>query len=253
MLGAIIGDIIGSRFEFGGKNLSNFKLFTSECSFTDDTICTIAIAEALTTNMDYKECLLKWCKKYPYPMGGYGSRLNKWLGSTDNKPYDSWGNGSAMRVSPIGWAFDSLAKTEKEAERSAKPTHSHPEGIKGAKCVAMLIYKLRKREILKEEIADWVNKMFEYELPLLENASGVGETCMETVPQAIACFLEANNFENTIRNAIVLGGDTDTTGAIAGAIAEAYYTIPKEIKEQALKYLPFEMKSVIAEFFAKFR
>ncbi|MBQ1884348.1 MAG: ADP-ribosylglycohydrolase family protein [Bacteroidales bacterium] len=253
MLGAIIGDIVGSRFEYGGRNVSNFKLFTPECAFTDDTICTVAIADAIINGAEYSDNLVKWCTKYPFPLGGYGSKLTQWLKSEHQKPYDSWGNGSAMRVSAIGWAFDSEAKTVKEAIKSAKPTHSHPEGIKGAICVANLIYVLRNKQLLKEDVADYVKEHFEYNMPILSEVKGMHDSCMEAVPDAIECFLEAHDFESTIRNAVELGGDTDTTAAIAGSIAEAKYPIPQEMKEQALKYLDNDMKAIIAEFFAKFR
>ena len=253
MLGAIIGDIVGSRYEYGGRNMINFPLFSSECAFTDDTICTVAIADAVINGLDYGENLVKWCKKYPFPFGGYGSRFVNWLNNSEHKPYDSWGNGSAMRVSAIGWAFDSEQKTLKEAAKSAKPTHSHPEGIKGAVCVASLIYKLRNRKIVKEDIPDYVKDEYDYDLPILNEVNKMSDSCMETIPEAIQCFVEADSFENTIRKAVEIGGDTDTTAAIAGSIAEAYYPIPQEIKEKAFKYLPAEIKAVIAEFIAKFR
>ena len=253
MLGAIIGDIVGSRFEYGGRNMPNFKLFTPECAFTDDTICNIAIADAIIKGLDYGENLILWCTKYPYPLGGYGSKFLEWLTSSKHKAYDSWGNGSAMRVSSIGWAFDSESKTEKEAIKSAKPTHSHPEGIKGAVCVATLIFKLRTKKLLKEDIPDYIKEHFEYDLPILSDVKGMNDTCMTTVPQAIQCFMGADCFEKAIRNAVEIGGDTDTTASIAGAIAEAYYPIPQEIKEKALKYLDNDMKAIVAEFFAKFR
>lgn len=253
MLGAIIGDIIGSRFEYGGRNMPNFILFTPECEYTDDTICTVAIADAVINGADYGETLAKWCKKYPFPLGGYGSKLTAWLASPKKKAYDSWGNGSAMRVSAIGWAFDSELKTIKEASKSAKPTHSHPEGIKGAVCVADLIFLLRTKRIAKEDVADLVKERFDYDMPVLSDVKGMHDSCMETVPQAIECFLEAESFESTIRNAVEIGGDTDTTAAIAGSIAEAYYPIPQEIKEKALKYLDNDMKAIVTEFVAKFR
>lgn len=253
MLGAIIGDIVGSRFEYGGRNMPNFKLFTPECTFTDDTICIAAIADAVINGGDYAECLLKWCAKYPFPFGGYGSKFKEWLDNPSHKAYNSWGNGSAMRVSAIGWAFDSIQKTMKEAERSAKITHSHPEGIKGAVCIATLIYQLRNKELIKEDIPDWLDVNFEYHLPDLSEVKGMNDSCMETVPQAIQCFMESDDFENTIRKAVAIGGDTDTTAAIAGAVAEALYPIPKEIKEKAIKYLSADIKALIAEFFAKFR
>ena len=198
MLGAIIGDIIGSRFEYGGRNMPNFILFTPECEYTDDTICTVAIADAVINGADYGETLAKWCKKYPFPLGGYGSKLTAWLASPKKKAYDSWGNGSAMRVSAIGWAFDSELKTIKEASKSAKPTHSHPEGIKGAVCVADLIFLLRTKRIAKEDVADLVKERFDYDMPVLSDVKGMHDSCMETVPQAIECFLEAESFESTI-------------------------------------------------------
>ena len=140
MLGAIIGDIVGSRFEFNNTNRSDFELFHKDCSFTDDTICTVAIADAILRKCSYQESLLRWCRSYPNPMGGYGGRFAQWIHSNNPQPYNSFGNGSAMRVSPVAWAFDNLDDVLAEAEKTASPTHNHPEGIKGAKTVAHAIW-----------------------------------------------------------------------------------------------------------------
>ena len=202
MIGAIIGDIVGSRFEFNNTDDLNFELFTDECSFTDDSICTLAIAYALVSGISYEESLRFWCSSYPNPMGAYGGSFARWLASSNPKPYNSFGNGSAMRVSPVAWWFDNLDNVQREAEKTALPTHNHPEGIKGAVATAS---------------AGIINK--------------------------------ANCFEEAIRYAIAVGGDSDTIGAIVGSIAEAIWGIPKAISDAALGFLPNLMASNIAKFY----
>lgn len=252
MLGAIIGDIVGSRFEFNNTNDMNFKLFTDESTYTDDTICTVAIADAILNGKSYKDSLLEWCRKYPNPKGAYGGSFARWIYSTNPQPYNSYGNGSAMRVSPIGWAFDNYQEVLKQAELSAEVSHNHPEGIKGAQCVANLILHLRTGKIDKDAVKRCVKKSFGYEIPpvdYIRETNSFNETCQVTVPQAISCFLEAKDFEETIRLAISIGGDSDTIGAIAGSIAEAYYPIPENVKYESINLLPQDMQIIVKQFY----
>lgn len=255
MLGAIIGDIVGSRFEFNNTNSTNFELFTDENTYTDDTICTVAIADAILNGKSYKDSLLEWCRKYPNPKGSYGGSFVRWIHSADPQPYNSFGNGSAMRVSPIGWAFDNFQQTLLEAHLSAEVSHNHSEGIKGAQCVAVLIYHLRTGKIDKDAVKRCVEHSFGYEiLPVkrIRETNSFNETCQVTVPQAISCFLEGEDFEETIRLAISIGGDSDTIGAIAGSIAEAYYKIPDNITVEAISKLPDDMFTVLNSFISKY-
>ena len=255
MIGAIIGDIVGSRFEFGPAPEKDFELFTPECSFTDDTVCTIAIADAIMNHKGYQEALLEWCRRYPNPMGSYGHRFYQWIHADVQTPMDSFGNGAAMRVSPVGWLFDDYYEVMDEAKKSAEVSHNHPEGIKGAQCTATLIYWLRTVRVTKEKVERAVKKSFGYDLPPMKDILRIGSlghfdgTCQETVPMAIRCFLDADNFEEVIRKAVLCDGDTDTKAAIAGSIAEAYYEIPDEMIEQAVGYLPDDMRRVLNQYF----
>lgn len=259
MLGAILGDIIGSRFEFdrGGKT-KEFKLFTDECEFTDDSVMTVAIADALIDKAEIMESVFKywfiksmkkWGNKYPY--AGYGQRFYWWLREKDPKPYGSYGNGSAMRVSSVGWLINDLEMTKRIARWSAEVSHNHIEGIKGAECTAVVIYLARTGHS-KEEIKDYVLKNYDYDLSesldeLRQRHQHV-ESCMDSLPKALVSFFEGNSYEDVVRNAVSLGGDTDTLAAIAGAMAEAMYGIPEDIKNEGLKYLPEDMKEVIDRF-----
>ena len=238
MYGAILGDIIGSPFEFDrGDKTKEFDLFTKGCDFTDDSVMTIAVGEALlavgmeATVKEVEEAVITnmqdWGKRYPY--AGYGGRFRHWLKEKSPKPYGSYGNGSAMRVSAAGWLYDSLERTREVARATANVTHNHPEGIKGAEATASAIYMARN-ESSKEEIKEYIEREFHYNLDrtLDEIRPGyhMDETCQRTVPEAIIAFLESKDFEDAIRNAVSLGGDTDTLGAITGSIAEAFYGIP---------------------------
>lgn len=255
MIGAIIGDIAGSRFEFTNAPEKGFKLYTNDCDFTDDTICTVAIADAILNGKDYKTALLEWCRRYPEPMGGYGNRFYNWINADNPEPNNSCGNGSAMRVSPVGWLFDDIKEIAAEAKRTAEVSHNHPEGIKGAQCVATVIYWLRTQRVTKRELAHAVEKRFGYEIPSLDDVYRIGReghfdaTCQETVPMAIRCFIESDSFEDAIRKAIKANGDTDTKADITGAIAEAYYDIPDELIDEALTFLPDEMIDIVDEFY----
>ena len=249
MLGAIIGDIVGSRFEFNNHRSTEFELFHKDCSFTDDTICTVAIAEALLCNYSFEEALIKWCSKYPNPMGGYGMGFRNWVFGRVRGPYYSYGNGSAMRVSPVGWLCS--ANLLQKARQSAEVTHSHPEGIKGAECIAYAIWHL-KLGFNKEWVRDMAKTNYGYNLNLtcdqIRQLNTFNETCQVTVPQAIRCFLESTDFESAIRLAVSIGGDSDTIAAITGSLAEAHYGVPEWMKEKAMEYLPKQMKEVINQF-----
>ena len=238
MYGAILGDIIGSPFEFDrGDKTKDFELFTRGCGFTDDSVMTVAVAEALlavgsAAPVDEIEDAVKaamqdWGHKYPH--AGYGGSFRKWLKQKNPKPYGSYGNGSAMRVSAAGWLYDSIERTREVARATANVSHNHPEGIKGAEATASAIYMARNGAT-KEEIKAYIEKEFHYDLnrtlDQIRPYYHMDETCQRTVPEAIIAFLEAEDFEDAVRNAVSLGGDTDTLGAITGSIAEAFFGIP---------------------------
>ena len=238
MYGAILGDIIGSPFEFDrGDKTKNFDLFSKGCGFTDDSVMTIAVGEALLAvrpKAAVKEIedavasnMQDWGKRYPH--AGYGGSFRHWLKENNPKPYGSYGNGSAMRVSAAGWLYDSMERTREVARATANVTHNHPEGIKGAEATASAIYMARNGSS-KEEIKEYIEREFHYDLRrTLDNIRPYYhhvESCQKTVPEAIIAFLESKDFEDAVRNAVSLGGDTDTLGAITGSIAEAFYGIP---------------------------
>ncbi|MDO5028783.1 MAG: ADP-ribosylglycohydrolase family protein [Bacillota bacterium] len=261
MYGAILGDIIGSPFEFDRGNKSkDFPLFTRWSQFTDDSVMTIAVAEALL-NLDsdaneprveekVSDSMRKWAGKYPD--AGYGNRFFKWLFlQKDPKPYGSYGNGSAMRVSAAGWLYESLEETRKIASLTAQVTHNHPEGIKGAEVTAAAIY-LARTGASKDEIKNYIIKEFSYDLSrtcdeIRPNYHHV-ESCQETVPEAITAFLEGQDFEDVIRTAVSLGGDADTLTCIAASIAEAFYGVPDFLKKEARTRLPQDMLTVLDNF-----
>lgn len=254
MLGAIVGDIVGSRFEFDNHRDKEFELFGNGVGYTDDSICTIAVADALLKGKSYAASLQDWCRRYPNPIGSYGGGFARWIKEDNPQPYGSYGNGSAMRVSACGW----LAERDEvlaEARKSAECTHNHPEGIKGAEATALAIWMLRSG-YSKGDLRDTITKQFGYNLNMtcdeLRKTYQFDPSCQGTVPQAFVCFLESESFEDTIRLAISIGGDSDTLAAIAGSVAEAYYGIPNEIAAKALTYLPNEMISVIEEFTARY-
>ena len=252
MIGAIIGDIIGSVYEWNNIKTKDFPLFSSECTFTDDTVMTIAIAEGLMKGGNAEEFIAAM-KKYGslYPNAGYGSRFGSWLFSEDVNPYNSWGNGSAMRVSSVAWMFDSLQEVEKYAEVSAAVTHNHPEGIKGAQAAAAAIFLAREGKT-KDEIKAYIVSNYGYDLSRtldeIRPSYRFNESCQETVPQAIIAFLESVDFEDAIRNAISMGGDSDTLAAITGSIAEATYGIPEEIKDKVLSILDERLIKIYNQF-----
>lgn len=274
MLGAIIGDIVGSPYEFDqGEKTTDFPLFSPQSEVTDDSAMTVAVAAALLEAAgdptQGPAAVAKWLRefyrRYPHPKGGYGGRFVGWLNSADPEPYGSFGNGSAMRVAAVGW----LAATESEvlqwAEISAQVTHSHPEGIKGAQAVAWAIFRARQlarsgqpvaaqaRQQLRAEVAS----RFGYDLSRTTDQIRPGyfhqESCQATVPEALTCALEAESFEQALRLAVSLGGDTDTVGAIAGALAEALFGIPEEIRQEAWQRVPPDMQEVVLTVAARIR
>lgn len=250
MKGAIIGDIIGSRFEFNNLKEKEFDFFTEECDFTDDTICTIAIMEAILENdLDYARHLQKWCRKYPSPKGGYGVSFAQWVNSPSPQPYNSFGNGAAMRVSPVAWAFNTLGEAISQAIATANVSHNHPEGIKGAIATVHAIMSLRALHTL-ESIR---GLEYLYYDPSIRYKKGVfDETCQGTVPVALRIIEASKSFEDAMQLTMQWGGDSDTLGAIVGGMAEALYGVPDYLRSQAEAFLPFEMKMIIEEFYKKF-
>ncbi len=254
MKGGIIGDIIGSRFEANPRKSTNFELFRSNaCQFTDDTVLTIAIADALLTERNYAANLKKWARAYP--KAGYGGMFKRWSQSEDLAPYNSYGNGSAMRVSPVAYVGKSMEEVMELAKETAIVTHSHPEGIKGAQATACAIFLALERKS-KDQIKEFVQSIFNYNLKIPVNkirpSYRVNVTCQRSVPQAIRCFYEGNSYEEVVRLAISLGGDTDTQAAIAGGIAEAYYGIPDSIEHEGLSYLTEDLYTVVQAFYSRY-
>ena len=250
MFGAIIGDIAGSAYEFDNTSDYNFPMFSEEKDFTDDTICTVAVADAILSNSDYQTSLRRWCRKYSHPMGEYGSYFLNWVMRPDPHPYKSYGNGSAMRVSPIAWLFDKEEEVKKQAEMSAAVTHNHPEGIKGAVAIAVAIFRMRTSTTKSGDIfADVAKEFYGEEVFSKLPARGYFDvTCQGCVPLALHLASISTSFEDAIRRAVVYGGDTDTVGAIVGSLVEARYPIPPEIISKAKTYLPAEMLTVVNSF-----
>ena len=249
MMGAIIGDIVGSVYEWNNIKTKEFPLFQDKCFFTDDTVMTIAVAEGLM-NGGEKDDFIDAMKKYGrmYPDAGYGGRFGRWLMTDSREPYHSWGNGSAMRTAAVGWWFDSLEETRAVAALAAGVTHDHPEGIRGAESTAAAIFLARTGHS-KAEIKEYVEREFGYDLSRTLDEIRPGyrfnESCQGTVPQAIIAFLESTDFEDAIRNAISLGGDSDTLAAITGSIAEAAYGVPQWIQDKAWEYLDEPLRGVL--------
>ena len=251
MWGAIVGDVVGSRFEFdrGGK-IKDFHLFTQECCFTDDSVMAVAVADGLLkggSKDDIIQSMLKWGRRYP--TAGYGQMFIRWLATGGKEPYNSYGNGSAMRVAAAGWLYDTLKNTQEMARRTAEVSHNHPEGIKGAECTATVIF-MGRRHADKDFIRDYVTDVYGYELSTVDELRKKHEhieTCMDSMPKALTAFFEGNDFEDVIRNAVSLGGDTDTLGAIAGAMAEGFYGVPERIKKLARRFITDEMAKVVEE------
>ena len=247
MLGAIAGDVLGSIHEFHPIRTKDFILLNPGCVFTDDTVMTAAVADSLMNKIPYVESLQMWGRKYP--RAGYGGWFSKWIDSDFPKPYNSFGNGSAMRCSSVGWLFEDEGSVLEEAKKSAEVTHNHPEGIKGAQAVALGVMLCRQGST-KLEIQEKLEDLFDYDLSqTMEQVKfnySFDVTCQGSVPQAITAFLESEDFEDAIKNAISLGGDADTQACIAGALAEAFYMkIPEQIKEFVLMRITPDILDVL--------
>ena len=253
MLGAILGDIVGSPYEFDHNNYKHkdFPLLSEKSHFTDDSVMTVAVAQGLIagqgdpqkTFAEVRYEMRLWGERYPH--AGYGGMFRRWLHAENPRPYGSFGNGSAMRVSAAGWLFDTLDKTLEMAKVAAEVTHNHPEGIKGAQATVAAIFLARTGHS-KPEIRQYVEQTFDYDLSRTCDEIRPGyrhvETCQQTVPEAIIAFLESTGFEDALRNAVSLGGDSDTLACITGGIAEAFYGMPPELRRETLKRLPEEMQ-----------
>lgn len=260
MLGAIIGDIVGSRFEWNNNRSKKFDFLTYKCSVTDDSIMSLAIAKALLESKsdysDLSENAVKFMQGIgrPYPNCGYGGRFREWIHSDNPKPYGSYGNGSAMRVSACGFVANSLQEVKQLSKAVTEVTHNHPEGLKGAEATAVAIFLARSGKNLLE-IRDYITKNYyplNFTLDGIRESYEFNESCQDTVPQALEAFFESKNFEDAIRNAISVGGDSDTLAAITGGIAEAYYGIPTEIRKHALTFLDERLLKVLVEFENKY-
>lgn len=254
LCGAIVGDVIGSFYEWNRTKDTDFRLFTTSSKFTDDTVMTVANADWLLTNDKLWVIMQNYGNRYPH--AGYGGMFRSWLRAEEPKPYNSFGDGSAMRVSPVGWAFDTLEDTLQAARQSAEVTHNHPEGVKGAQATAACIFMARTGRS-KHEIKEYIEQTFGYDLNRtcdeIRPSYLMNVTCQGSVPESIIAFLESTDFESAIRLAVSLGGDADTMGAIAGGIAEAYYGgVPGHIKKEVLKRLPNEFIDVMQKFYQKF-
>lgn len=254
MLGAIAGDIIGSVHESAPIKTTAFPLFGPGSRFTDDTVLSVAVAAAILDSRLYQASLRHYGQRYPD--AGYGASFHRWLMNPGPRPYDSWGNGSAMRVSPVGFAFDSEQAVLAEARRSAECTHNHPEGIKGAQAVALAIFRARGGAD-KEAIRDEISERFGYDLQRSVDAIrpdyGFDVSCQGSVPESIICFLESADWESAVRNAVSLGGDSDTMACMAGGIAEAFYgPVPAAVHDQVQAYLTHELWEVVERFYRRF-
>jgi ADP-ribosylglycohydrolase len=257
MIGAVIGDVIGSVYEWNNCKQKDFPLFVENSTFTDDSVLTFAVAHSILSGDSYARSLQDFARSYPNR--GYGGGFSRWIRTAgDPKPYNSYGNGSAMRVSPVGFAFDTLAKTLEEAKKSAECSHNHAEGIKGAMATASAIYMARTGSS-KIEIKNYISEAYNYDLNRTVNeirpTYEFNETCQGTVPEAIIAFLESTDFEDAIRTAVSLGGDTDTLTCITGGIAQAFYgtdNIPKPILQGALDRLDPELLDIVLRFNEKY-
>lgn len=258
MYGAILGDIIGSPYEFDiGDKTKDFPLFSEESHFTDDTIMSIAVAEALMDAPDDEEvirrrlidAMQKYGKRYPH--AGYGGMFRRWLRAKDPQPYNSWGNGSAMRVSSVAWLYNDIETVRRIARLSAEVTHNHPEGIKGAEATASAIF-LGRTGHSKAEIKAYIENEFHYDLSRtcdeIRPSYYHVESCQETVPEAITAFLEGESFEDVIRTAVSLGGDCDTLTCIAGSMAESFYGVPEEFIRECQTRLPADLQALLRRF-----
>ena len=254
MIGAIAGDIVGSVFEVLGMKSMEFPFFTAGSLFTDDTVLTVAVAKAIIEDLPYIETVRDFARRYPW--ADYGQVFSIWARSDSGFPYNSWGNGSAMRVSPVGFAFDSEEKVLEQAKRSAEITHNHPEGIKGAQAVALAIFLARKgadKAKIRQEIASQFDYNLSRSLDAIRPKYEFDVSCQSSVPESIIAFLESDHLEDAIRKAISLGGDSDTMACIAGGIAEAFYgPVPNEIMSEVRTRLPEEFLAIIDAFYRRY-
>lgn len=253
MIGAIAGDIIGSIHEGAGTKTKQFPLFGPHVRFTDDTVLTIAVAESILRDTDLVDVLHSYVHRYP--RAGYGGTFIRWAMQRQRDPYNSWGNGSAMRVSPVGFAFDTPDQVLHHAKRTASVTHDHAEGIRGAQATAAAIFLARTgsdKSTIKQHIEDNFGYDLSTPLDVIRETYAFDVSCQGSVPQSIVAFLEATDFEDTVRNAISLGGDADTMACIAGGIAEAFWGVPSEIERRSLDLLDDDLRGVIAEFNERF-
>lgn len=253
MIGAIIGDIVGSIYEGNPIKWTDFSLFGEKSDYTDDTVLTMATAYSILEGVDYATSFKHYGRKYT---AGYGANFYDWVCSSSNEPYNSWGNGSAMRVSPVGFAFSSVDEVLHEAKRNAEVTHNHPEGIKGAQATALSIY-LARMGAGKKEIKTEITKRFSYDLSRTVDEIRPNYyfkiSCQESVPESIIAFIDSEDFEGAVRNAVSLGGDADTMACIAGGIAQAFYTtIPQEIILEGKSRVPEEFSDLIDKFNKQF-
>ena len=260
MCGAILGDIIGSPYEFDrGSKSKDFPLFSPDSTYTDDSVMTLAVADAFlsvpaeATDEEIRRQLVQSMQYYgrKYPYAGYGGMFRGWLEDPNPQPYGSYGNGSAMRVSSAAWLFDDLETVRHMARLSAEITHNHPEGIKGAEATACGIF-LARTGYSKAEIKEYIEILFDYDLSRtcdeIRPSYHHVESCQETVPEAITAFLEGSSFEDVIRTAVSLGGDCDTLTCIAGSIAEGFYGVPEELKQQCWERMPDSLRKILKRF-----
>lgn len=252
MLGSIIGDIAGSVYEFNNYRAKDFTPFLhTKATFTDDTVCTIAIADALLHDKCPARTLKEWGERY-WSNGGWGRSFALWLGSDSLEPYGSYGNGAAMRVAPAGLLATSLQEAQSLSAKVTEVTHNHPEGMRGAAATASAVYMARNGST-SDQIREYVTDVFGYDLSRsvddIRPAYVFNETCQQTVPEALICVLEATSFEDAIRNAISIGGDSDTVAAIAGGVAEAMFGIPDDIANEVWPKLPLDMRQVLTRLY----
>jgi ADP-ribosylglycohydrolase len=253
MIGAIAGDIIGSVYEFEGIKSKQFDLFSPDCCFTDDTVLTVALAESILTGNDYASLMRAYYRRYPD--AGYGGLFHGWARALESQPYNSWGNGAAMRISSVGFAFDTLDEVLVRAAEYTAVTHNHLEGIKGGQATAAAIF-LARTGTTKADIKQYTAETFHYDVGRsvdeIRPAYRFNESCQGTVPEAIVCFLESTDFEDAIRNAISLGGDSDTLACITGGIAQAFYGVPPAIADRAMSFLDQDLRGVTARFTSRY-
>ena len=254
MVGAIVGDVVGSVHEYDATKTTDFVLFEPGSHFTDDSVLTVAIARAILDGGDYMEAVVELGRRYPD--ADYGGAFRQWLVSENHEPYGSWGNGSAMRVSPVGWAFDNEEEVLTEARRTAEISHNHPEGIKGAQAVALAILLARTsrdKHVIRKELEDRFGYDLHRHVEEVRPHYRFHVSCQRSVPEAIIAFLDSSNFEEAVRLAVSLGGDADTLACITGAIAEAYYgQVPPDIANHALELLTPELREIAETFSRRF-